>query len=77
MGICENHEPGESNKQHDHEVSDKRRNQKGICMNGLNAKGEKLLHVLEGTKGSQEKATEEPAAEKGVFSLCVAGLWEC
>ena len=47
-------------------------------MNGLNAKGERLLCVLQETKGSQAKATEERAAEKGVFSLCgAAGLWEC
>lgn len=42
-------------------------------MNGLKAKGERLLRILEGTEGSQEKATEVSCREGSVLTLW--GSW--
>lgn len=66
----ENWEPGESIRDSDQDDGGKRREKEGICKNGLNSKEGFLLHNLQAANGSQEKATAERAAEKGIFSFC-------
>lgn len=54
----DDHEPGESIRENDKEVGGKRRDKEGICMNGLNPKGQRGFawrqksDALEVAKGS-------------------------